>query len=140
MMGKNIKNVDESIRQKIIQDYKNCKSIRQIERDYGVTRYSVAKYLEEQEIKTTKGNHHRKYIHQFDYFKVIDSEEKAYWLGFMFADGYIVDYSNRYGEDKFGITFPDESLKQANMNSVIAIKKVVTLLLECKYKSFIYVE
>ena len=64
MMGKNIKNVDESIRQKIIQDYKNCKSIRQIERDYGVTRYSVAKYLEEQEIKTTKGNHHRKYIHK----------------------------------------------------------------------------
>lgn len=63
MMGKNIKNVDESIRQKIIQDYKNCKSIRQIERDYGVTRYSVAKYLEEQEIKTTKGNHYRKYIH-----------------------------------------------------------------------------
>ena len=47
MMGKNIKDVDESIRQKIIQDYKNCKSIRRIERDYGVTRYSVAKYLEE---------------------------------------------------------------------------------------------
>lgn len=35
-------------------------------------------------------------------------------------------------EDEFGITFPDESLKQANMNSVIAIKKVVTLLLEDK--------
>ena len=111
MMGKNIKNVDESIRQKIIQDYKDCKSIRQIERDYGVTRYSVAKYLEEQEIKTTKGNHHRKYIHQFDYFKVIDSEEKAYWLGFMFADGYIVDYSNRYGEDKFGITLHNDDIE-----------------------------
>ena len=47
-MGKNIKNVDESIRQQIIQDYQNCKSIRQIEQDYGVTRYSVAKFLEEQ--------------------------------------------------------------------------------------------
>ena len=35
-------------------------------------------------------------------------------------------------EDEFGITFPDESLKQANMDSVIAIKKVVTRLLEDK--------
>ena len=110
-MGKNIKNVDESIRQQIIQDYQNCKSIRQIEQDYGVTRYSVAKYLEEQNIKITKGNHHRKYIHQFDYFETIDTEEKAYWLGFMFADGYIVDYSNRYGEDKFGITLHSDDVE-----------------------------
>lgn len=111
MMGKNIKYVDESIKQKIIQDYQNCKSIRQIEQDYGVTRYSVTKYLEEQNIKTTKGNHHRKYIHQFDYFEIIDTEEKAYWLGFMFADGYIVDYSNRYGEDKFGITLHSDDIE-----------------------------
>ena len=111
MMGKNIKYVDESIKLRIIQDYQNCKSIRQIEQDYGVTRYSVAKYLEEQNIKTTKGNHHRKYIHQFDYFEIIDTEEKAYWLGFMFADGYIVDYSNRYGEDKFGITLHSDDIE-----------------------------
>ena len=26
---------------------------------------------------------------KFDYFKSIDSIEKAYWLGFIFADGYI---------------------------------------------------
>ena len=31
MMGKNIKYVDESIKQQIIQGYQNCKSIRQIE-------------------------------------------------------------------------------------------------------------
>ena len=53
-MGKNIKYVDESIKQKIIQDYQNCKSIRQIEQDYGVTRYSVTKYLEEQILKQPK--------------------------------------------------------------------------------------
>ena len=42
---------------------------------------------------------------------MIDSEEKAYWLGFMFADGYIVDYSNRYGEDKFGITLHSDDVE-----------------------------
>ena len=37
-MNKNIKNVDDSIKKQIIQDYQNCKSMRQIEKDYGVTR------------------------------------------------------------------------------------------------------
>ena len=31
----------------------------------------------------------RKYTANFDFFEVIDTEEKAYWLGFLFADGYI---------------------------------------------------
>lgn len=30
----------------------------------------------------------RKYLIRNDYFEVIDSEDKAYWLGFLMADGY----------------------------------------------------
>jgi len=30
-----------------------------------------------------------KYIFNKRYFKIIDSEEKAYWLGFIYADGYV---------------------------------------------------
>ena len=114
-MGINIKQLNDEQIQQIIQDYQNNKSMRQIEKDYGVTRQSVATYLEKIGIKTTKGNHHRKYTHQYDFFENIDTEEKAYWLGFMFADGYIVDYSNKHGEDKFGITLHSkdkETLKQ----------------------------
>lgn len=103
-MGINIKQLNDGQIQSIVQDYQNNKSMRQIEKDYGVTRQSVATYLEKIGVKTTKGNHHRKYTHQYEFFENIDTEEKAYWLGFMFADGYIVDYSNKYGEDKFGIT------------------------------------
>ena len=103
-MAINIKKVSDEKRQQIVEDYINGKSMRQIERDYDVTRQSVAKYLEEKQIKTTKGNHYRKYRHQYDFFENIDTEEKAYWLGFMFADGYIVDHSHKYGEDHFGIT------------------------------------
>ena len=33
MMGKNIKSVDESIREQIIQDYQNCKSISREEKE-----------------------------------------------------------------------------------------------------------
>lgn len=30
-----------------------------------------------------------KYVYNKDYFKIIDSEDKAYWLGFLYADGCI---------------------------------------------------
>lgn len=110
-MAINIKKLKDEQIQQIIEDYQIGKSMRQIERDYNVARQSVAKYLEEKQIKTTKGNHYRKYKHQYDYFENIDTEEKAYWLGFMFADGYIVDYSKKYGEDKFGITLHSKDKK-----------------------------
>lgn len=103
-MDININKADKIVINNIINDYKNGKSLRQIEKDYHVSRASVSKFLEKNGIKTTKGNHYRKYYHNFDYFHDINCEKKAYWLGFMFADGYIADNSNRYGEDKFGIT------------------------------------
>lgn len=103
-MAINIKKVESQILENIINDYQNGKSMRQIEKDYGVTRQSIAKYLEEQKIKTTKGNHYRVYNHDEDFFEIIDTEEKAYWLGFMFADGYIINQQNRYGQDQFGIS------------------------------------
>jgi intein/homing endonuclease len=37
-------------------------------------------------------------------FDVIDTEEKAYWLGFIYADGYIETESNRFG---IGISIKD---------------------------------
>lgn len=75
-MGKNIKFFDEKIQQQIIDDYLNNKSMRQIEKDYGATRQSVAKFLEARNIKTIKGNHYRLYTHDYDYFEKIDTEEK----------------------------------------------------------------
>lgn len=39
----------------------------------------------------------RKYTFNKDYFKSIDSEEKAYWLGFISADGYLNKKGNTLG-------------------------------------------
>ena len=33
-----------------------------------------------------------KYTYNENYFKIIDSEEKAYWLGFLYADGCITRF------------------------------------------------
>lgn len=44
-----------------------------------------------------------------EYFKVIDSQEKAFWLGFIIADGFI--RNNKNGESRiFGITQKDDIL------------------------------
>lgn len=109
-MGVSINKVSIETQEKIVNDYKNGKSIRQIEKDYGVTRPTVSKFLEKIKVKTEKGNHHRIYTHDENYFETIDSEDKAYWLGFIFADGYISNNENRYGQDQFGISVAEEDI------------------------------
>lgn len=108
-MATSIYNLDTKIQEQIIEAYKNNMSIREIQRNYGATRPSVSQFLEEKGIKKSKGNHYRKYFHDFDFFETIDTEEKAYWLGFMYSDGYIVA-SHEYGEDSFGLTLAMDSI------------------------------
>ena len=103
-MAISINKVSLEKQEQIIEDYKKGKSLRQIEKDYEVTRQTVAKFLEDKNIKNTKGNHYRIYNHNEDFFEVINSEKKAYWLGFMFADGHITNQEKRYGQDQFGLS------------------------------------
>lgn len=63
--------------------------------------------LESLGVKTTKGNHYRKYFFDFDFFEKIDTEEKAYWLGFMYADGCILPV-NKYGEQAFKLQLAEQ--------------------------------
>ena len=109
-MAVSINKLPKEIQDKIINSYQNNMSLREIEKQYGAIRSTVSKFLEQKGIKTTKGNHYRKYFHDENFFEDINTEEKAYWLGFMYADGYIVNNKNRYGEDDFGITVAIDSL------------------------------
>lgn len=104
------KSIPQEVQHQIVQDYKSNVSIRELNKKYGYSRASLSKLLEELNVKSEKGNHYRKYFHDEDFFETIDSEEKAYWLGFMFADGYIVNNENRYGQDAFGLSLAEDSL------------------------------
>lgn len=106
-MAISIYKVSKEIQEQVIQAYKNNMSLREIEKQFDVTRSTVSKFLEAHDIKTEKGNHYRKYHHDEDYFEIIDTEEKAYWLGFIFADGYIQNHDNFYGQDAVGITIAE---------------------------------
>lgn len=64
-----------------------------------------------------------------DYFRKIDTKEKAYWLGFMFADGYVILRLKRNNSKTIGMTL---SIKdELTLNSFIK-----TLGLNISYKNY----
>ncbi len=52
-----------------------------------------------------RNNRDKTKIYKFDenFFEIIDSEEKAYWLGFLYADGFI-NSSRKHNSRKMGIS------------------------------------
>jgi hypothetical protein len=61
-------------------------SASRIGRIFNVDTATIINRLKSNNIKVKKT--FRKYLIRNDYFEVIDSEDKAYWLGFLMADGY----------------------------------------------------
>lgn len=107
---------DELFQEVIIEYRDNNMSLRKIQEKYKINRHILSKKLEEVGIKKTKGNHYRYHFHNFDYFEVIDSHSKAYWLGFIMADGYIQRNKGvNYGEDRVGISLNVEDINTLNL-------------------------
>lgn len=79
--------------------YKQGKSLRQIGDLLGISRKGLSKKLKEDGIiirdpnKNSVQNGKAKRFKEVDesIFEIIDTEEKAYWLGFLYADGYVND-------------------------------------------------
>lgn len=61
------------------------KTLQQIGENFNVSRTVISRIFKENNISTS--NKQRKYYAQYDIFEQIDSKEKAYWLGFIAADG-----------------------------------------------------
>lgn len=104
--------INQELENNIIKDYQDGLSMDKIAAKYSINRKTVAAALKRNNIqaRTNKINS-RKYIHDFDYFEIIDTEEKAYWLGFIYADGYISIHKNKgYTEYKLGIAISTEDI------------------------------
>lgn len=70
---------------KVIESYLRLKNIHKVAEEFKVSLSPIKRTLKESGIEVTN----RRYIVDDSYFDVIDTEEKAYWLGFLYADGYI---------------------------------------------------
>lgn len=84
-MPKRIQFNDTQIKD-IINRYESGESALSIGRVYNVSNKTIQRLLEKHNIKN-RGN--RKHFYKEDIFKKIDTAEKAYWIGFITADGYI---------------------------------------------------
>ena len=116
-MGKTLQELltQEEI-EEIITMYENNVSLREIALKTHHDRGKISKMLENLGVKTTSGNHYRKYFFDFNFFEKIDTELKAYWLGFMYADGCVLP-QNKYGEQEFKL-----SLAEQDKQSLIDLK------------------
>lgn len=109
-MPKLIETLDEQEINRLVEMYENNISLREMERQTPYSRSALTRLLEDLGVKTTKGNHYRKYFFNFDFFENINNELAAYWLGFMYADGCVLP-QNKYGEQEFKIQIRSQDLE-----------------------------
>lgn len=72
----------------VCKGYIEGKTLTILSKEFGISESSVSSYLQRKGVKTrNQTDSKRIYPLNHDYFKKIDTEEKAYWLGFIAADG-----------------------------------------------------
>lgn len=135
-----LKNVTK---EELIEKYSSGFSIADLAKEYKVDQGAVRNKNKEFGINIKDYyNYRANYdVHVFD---VIDTEEKAYWLGFLFADGYVRGDSNTVGLSGISIVDIDhikkfkQFLNDTRPDSVIkTYKKVVpytgNVVISCSY-------
>jgi hypothetical protein len=70
---------------KVVESYLRLKNIHKVAKEFNVSLSPIKRTLKESGVEITN----RRYVVNESYFDDIDNEEKAYWLGFLYADGYI---------------------------------------------------
>lgn len=90
------KNFSEEDDKKIEQLYNEGKSTREIGKIMNTSGTTISKHLQKMGVKI-KDLHKSRQIYSFNenYFKTIDDEHKAYWLGFIAADGCVLEPTYR---------------------------------------------
>ena len=121
----------EERNQKALELYASGKSLREVSKELNVCPATISNILHAHGIDTrpqhveghSKGTtKNRKHIFDLNFFEKIDSEEKAYWLGFLYADGYV----GYRGVITIGLKETDEehlrAFRKAISNDTIPIK------------------
>lgn len=75
---------------KVLIDNYNNHSVKELSKMTGIGQERIMSILKIKKVKLRPLGSHKGYYEKINhnYFKVIDDEHKAYWLGFLYADGY----------------------------------------------------
>lgn len=104
---KTIKKTDKD-KELIVSLYKECGSVKEVSNITGFKIDTINKYLGDNKEKYYKHYvYEQKYSYEKTLFDVIDTEEKAYWLGFIYADGCVCDYKGYPCKLTIGLKYDD---------------------------------
>jgi hypothetical protein len=67
--------------------YQAGESMAALGKVFGVPASTIQRRLRREGVQIHKGTYYSKHTANYAYFHIIDTEEKAYWLGFIAADG-----------------------------------------------------
>lgn len=75
---------------KVLIDNYNNHSVKELSKMTGIGQERIMSILKIKQVKLRPFGSHKNYYNNINhnYFKVINDEHKAYWLGFLYADGY----------------------------------------------------
>lgn len=107
-----------------VEEYMNNENItlQALEDKYDITRLTISKHLKK--MKVAIRNPLRKYTYNENYFEIIDTEDKAYWLGFLAADGAINEHKH-YKTVELGLAAVDTSHLEKFVVSIDGEKEMV---------------
>lgn len=98
---KEVIHIDENI---VIDEYLNGSSTVKLGDKYGVRPSTIRNILIRNNIKLRSNKvNSRKYQVNENAFENIETEEQAYWLGFLYADGFVTNHNSK----KIGITLAE---------------------------------
>jgi len=102
-----MKRMDKDTEKLVVSDKKNGKTLKYIMEKYNIkstrTIYQIIKREGKEYVIPNK-----KYDVNADYFENIDTQDKSYWLGFLYADGYVRMKDGRSGELKLKLKKSDK--------------------------------
>lgn len=88
--------ISQNLQDTFVQEYLSGKSASEIAEHYGYSRKTIYTYLRKANIDFgTASERNRRYTCNNNFFESIDNEIKAYWLGFIAADGCVQNYQGR---------------------------------------------
>jgi len=99
---------------RICKLYMDGKSSTEIARQFSVSHTAVLNRLKQNGIWIrSNAESSTKYSLDEHFFDIIDLEKKAYWLGFIFADGYVC--KNKTGSRSLAVTLSAKDLEHVNL-------------------------
>jgi intein-encoded DNA endonuclease-like protein len=98
--------------QEVIKVYNERRSLRKTAKLFKVSIQPISRILKKYNIQL---NSSVKYYVNENYFENIDTDEKAYWLGYIYADGYV---RQRKGNSEFKFKLKDQDMLELFKKSI----------------------